>query len=76
MTSESFFQLDTDEYTYVAIINYKEEPLEGTITVERMGLSGIGETTELWYNTPVTITSEGLPYSVPGKDARVYKICK
>lgn len=75
-TSESFFQLDTEEYTYVAVINYKEEPLEGTITAERMGLSGIGETTELWYNTPVTITSEGLPYSVPGKDARVYKICK
>ncbi len=75
-TSESFYYLDCDDCTYVLVINYEDKPLQGTITWERLGCKRSAQCTELWYHTPVALTSAGLPYDVPGKDARVYKIMK
>lgn len=66
--------LATDKYLYVSVINYKEEPIEGDIPFERLGISREDFTSikELWTGEEL-YPSEKLEYSVPSKDARIYR---
>lgn len=72
--AENAFMLTTDKYLYVSVINYHEEPIEGKIPFERLGISKEGFTSakELWTGEEL-YPSEELEYSVPGKDARIYR---
>ena len=75
-TSENCFQLDTDKCTYVAVFNYRDEPLQGTVSAADLGLSRLSQAQELWTDTPVDIQANTLSYLVPGRDARIYKLEK
>ncbi len=77
--SESHFVRHTEQYIYYAVFNFSGiSKKSGTMTFERLGIdpSIVGEIKELWLNEPVTSTATGLTYSVPTKDARVYRITR
>ena len=74
--AESFAMLRTDTCLYVAVINYSTNVLRGTLPFARLGLTSADVTaaTELWMHNTVSLADEGLPYAVPVKDARLYRI--
>ena len=76
--AESFFLLDTEKYWYVSVINYTGEEMSGRVPLERLGIapSAFGAVKELWTGSEVEVGAEGLPYAVPGKDARIYRFVK
>jgi len=63
-----------DGITYVAVINYDETPLTGSILLTDLGLNGNSyQANELWTSTEYAIKTT-LNYQVPAKDARIYQI--
>lgn len=78
ISSENFFQYETDEYYYVAAFNFKGGTLSGTLPLTDLGFTAadVTEVRELWMDQTVTLNSTGLPYSVPANDARVYRFTK
>ena len=40
--AESCFVLESERYLYLAVINYKDTPISGTVTLERLGLAASG----------------------------------
>ncbi|MBP5618825.1 MAG: hypothetical protein J6X23_00005, partial [Bacteroidaceae bacterium] len=74
--AESFFQLDTNECSYVAIFNYGKQPLQGTLPLTLLGIKSVSEVRELWTQTKLASSTENLTYDVPAMDARLYKIVR
>ena len=77
--AESFFVRDTEKYFYLAIFNYSgSSEKRGKVKFERMGIdpANIESIKELWLNETVTYDNKELSYSIPTKDARVYRITK
>lgn len=66
-----------DGETYVAIINYGDTPMSGTLPLADLGLpEGSYSVSELWTSSLLPPISSLLPYEVPAKDARIYQITK
>lgn len=62
--------------TYVAIINYKDETFEGAISLKDLGLDADHyKVQELWTHV-LGDADQKLNYSIPGKDARIFKLTK
>ena len=76
--AESCFVLESERYLYLAVLNYKDTPISGTVTLERMGLaaSGFDAVKELWSGSEVEVGAGGLSYTVPGKDAKIFRFRK
>ena len=77
--AESFFVRDTEKYFYLAIFNYSgSSEKRGKVKFERMGIdpANVESIKELWLNETVTYDNKELSYSIPTKDARVYRITK
>ncbi|MBO4642911.1 MAG: hypothetical protein J5661_08680 [Bacteroidaceae bacterium] len=72
--AENFFQLDTEECTYVAVFNYGKQPLQGTLPLKLLGLKSVSEGYELWTQTKLASITEVFTYDVPAMDARLYKL--
>lgn len=75
-SAEKVFMRKTKEYMYVAVFNWGLFSTSGTVSLSRLGLTGgdVLGVKELWLGGDVTMDSEKLSYSVPAKDARVYRI--
>lgn len=73
---------NTDKYWYVAVFNFSSKYIgstfSGSISFDRLGIdaSNVGGVKELWLNGDVEMSADGLSYSVPKADARVYRISK
>ena len=76
--AESCFVLESERYLYLAVLNYKDTPISGTVTLERLGLaaSGFDAVKELWSGSEVEVGAGGLSYTVPGKDAKIFRFRK
>lgn len=77
--SERLFMRDTPQYLYVAVFNWSEYiPYSGTVKFNRLGIdsANVGAIKELWTGDTVAPNDEGIPFSVPTGDARVYRISK
>ena len=76
--AENCVVLNTEKYIYVSVINYKDEAIGGEIPFERLGIAKADFDTvkELWTGETVSVGSDAVSYSVPGKDARVYRFSK
>ena len=77
--AESFFVRDTEEYFYLAVFNYSTTTEKsGKISFSRMGIEpeNVGEIKELWTKNIITHDNKYINYSVPAKDARIYRITK
>ncbi len=76
--AESCVMLDTEKYLYVSVINYGENTLTGTIPFERLGIAATGFTAvkELWSGETVKTSADKLDYSVPAKDAKIFRFQK
>ncbi|MCM1311546.1 MAG: hypothetical protein NC206_09550 [Bacteroides sp.] len=76
--AESFFMHHTDKYLYVAIINYTDNVMNGSIPLDLLDISAseIHEVKELWTGEMPEVSENGLSYSVPAKDACVYRFSK
>ena len=73
--AEHFHVYRTDDYLYVAGINYGSTDMSGSISWDDLGLqqSAVGEIKELWTGESEQ-PGESLQYKIPNKDARVYRI--
>lgn len=88
ISSENFFQYETDAHYYVAIFNFKDggsmynptnfNPLRGTLPWDDLGFgpTDFTEVRELWMDEVITVGQVGLPYNVPSADARVFRFTK
>lgn len=76
--AEECVMLHTEEYLYVAIINYRNEVLNGNIPFERLGITNEDfiSIKELWNGETVRTTESVLPYSVPATDAKIFSFKK
>ena len=76
--ADNFFMYHTDKYLYVACISYTSSTLYGTIPLDLLDIteSDIVSIKELWTGDNGELSLGKLRYSVPGKDARVYRIEK
>lgn len=76
--AENCFMLHTDDYLYVSVINYSDKELNGTLPLADLDIkpSNFDEVKELWSGETVTPKQESLDYSVPAKDARIYRFHK
>lgn len=72
-SADNFIVYKDGEDTYLAIINYADNILEGTISFDSIGLSGTCSIKELWTGKEQQQATI-LPYSVPAKDARIYHL--
>ena len=79
-TADNLFVHHTDQYLYVAAINYYPVllPISGSIPLSKLGISEsqIKSIKELWTGEQRQLQSEQLSYSVPACDARIYRIEK
>lgn len=79
-SAEYLFMHHTDEYLYIACINYYSSIryVSGTIPLDYLGLEekDIESIKELWSGDNVELKTGGFAYSVPPCDARVYRIKK
>ncbi len=77
---EEFMICENDKYIYLAIFNYVGTKAKtGTVKYARMGIdaSDVVEVKELWANdTAVTLSETGFAYSVPTRDACIYRLTK
>ena len=76
-TAENLFMRRTDDYLYVAGINYTSmRRVSGTILLEHLGIeaSQIESIEEVWTGDSQTLENGALSYEVPASDARIYKI--
>lgn len=65
-----------DGTTYVAIINYGDAPMSGSLPLADLGLpAGTYNVSELWTSVS-SIAASLLTYDIPAKDARIYSISK
>ena len=76
--AENCFVLDTEKYLYVSVVNYKDNQIAGKVALERLGLSpsSFSSVKELWSGDDVKVGKDGLSYTVPGKDAKIYRFLK
>lgn len=76
--AEECVMLNTEEYLYVAIINYRNEELTGSVPFERLGITSdkIEKIKELWSGECINITNDELHYSIPATDAKVFRFDK
>ena len=76
--AESFVMHHTDKYLYVAIINYNSAVLSGKLPLDLLDITSqeFSEVKELWTGDNATISEDALQYSVPQRDARVYRFKK
>ena len=76
--AENCFVLDTEKYLYVSVGNYKDNQIAGKVALERLGLSpsSFSSVKELWSGDDVKVGKDGLSYTVPGKDAKIYRFLK
>lgn len=73
--AESFYVHRTDDYLYLAGFNFAGNATSGTIELKDLGLNpeDFDEVKELWTQEQVTVPSTGLSFSIPAKDARIYR---
>lgn len=76
--ADPFFVYETEQYVYLAALNYGAATISGTLPWERIGLKvrNIDLIKELWMQTDVKKTAGGFSYQVPPSDARIYRISK
>jgi len=74
-SADNFAIYQDGQDTYLAVINYADNVLQGTISFDFIGLSGTCHVKELWTGEEWKQSST-LPYSVPAKDARIYRLTK
>lgn len=75
--AESIFQLNTDQYIYVAVFNYTKQESTGEISAADLGLKTLpNEVKELWTQQMQKTSTQSLSYSVPAQDVRVYRFMK
>lgn len=72
--ADNVFTLRTDSCTFVAVFNYGETPLQGTLSWQRLGIKRPRSVRELWMSQPQHLTRHGLTYGVPAHDARLYRV--
>ena len=79
-TADNFFMYHTDQYLYVAAINYYPAilPISGSIPLDKLGISAsqVKSIKELWMGAERELQNGQLTYSVPPCDARIYRIEK
>ncbi len=75
--AESMFVRRVNNQLYLAVFNYKAIfPLNGTIELARLGIKEnetVEEVKELWSGEIISLNGTSLDYSVPAKDAKVYR---
>lgn len=76
--AESLMQGESSDYWYLAVFNYNLMPTSGKATWEHLGINpdSIGEVKELWMNGEVSRDAEKISWTVPGRDARIFRIAK
>lgn len=76
-SAESMFVRRTDDALYLAVFNYgRLFASNGSVDFSRLGLTPddeIGEIKELWSGESISAEGESLNYSVPAKDAKVFR---
>lgn len=73
-SAENMVMQQIDGATYVAIINYGDTPMSGSLPLADLGLAaGSYSVSELWTSASSTAASI-LTYDIPAKDARIYSI--
>lgn len=88
ISSENFFQYETDEYYYAVIFNFTNggdmysptnpSPMKGNLPLKDLGFTwdDFNEVRELWTDEVVTVGNDALPYNVPSADVRVFRFTK
>ncbi len=76
--AENLMQGESSDYWYLAVFNYSILPATGKVTWEYLGINpdSIGEIKELWLNGTVSSNAEQIAWSLPGRDARIFRIAK
>lgn len=76
--AESCVMLDTEKYLYVSIINYKEEDISGSIPFERLDITAddFESVKELWSGATIQTNVDSFSYTVPAKDAKIFRFLK
>lgn len=76
--AENCFMYHTPEYLYVAVINYKHDPLAGQIPLELLEITAndFDRVKELWSGQDVSVSHNRLIYELPGRDAKIYRFHK
>lgn len=75
--AESFAMLRIADTVYVAIVNYSSSSsMSGRLPLDLLGVDEKQCTAvrELWFGNDVELSNASLPYVVPAKDARIYRI--
>lgn len=72
-SAENFAVYKDGQETYLAIINYTDNILNGNIPFDSIDISGTCLIRELWTGEEQQQASS-LPYSIPAKDARIYRL--
>lgn len=76
--AENMYMLDTEKYIYIVVFNFHTNLLEeGSLDLQRIGYRKTKKIKgkELWTSTPI-LSGDGLHFSVPPQDVRVYQIEK
>ena len=79
--AEATVMLSTEEYVYVAVLNYSNSlgapNKSGTVALADVGLTqdDILSVKELWTGEAID-ASKGIRYSIPPRDARIYRIAR
>ena len=72
-SADNAVMYDDGEVVYVAVINYEDKPLACSMQPQDLGINGTATSIEeLWTGERLS----ALSFSVPAKDARIYKIKK
>ncbi len=74
---EKIFSYRNDKYVYVAVFNYSDVlGSSGKISYERLGIdySQVSAIEELWIGSDVNSSETEFSYSVPWRDARMYRL--
>lgn len=78
--AENLLTYETEEYVYLACINYYPsiKVVNGTMTFERLGIdpANVSGIKELWTGADVKINNNAFTYAVAPADARIYRITK
>ena len=77
--AENLMTYENDRYVYLAVLNYQLLlPQQAEMPFDHLGIdpANVGAIKELWTQEAVEPSATGLRYSVPGHDARIYRIEK